>query len=914
MTHKNPLQRLGDFGQSVWNDNLSRHLITSGELERLIREDGVVGITSNPTIFDAAISDTDDYDEQIKLLLKENRSVPEIYDKLTITDIQLACDMLRPVFERTNHNDGVVSLEVPPHLAHDTEGTISEARRLNKLVNRPNVMIKIPGTEDGIPAIEQTLYEGININITLLFSLGAYQQVMEAYLSAMERRVAEGKPVDHILSVASFFVSRVDSEVDKRLQAIIDEDPKSERAKTAQALLGQIAIANARLAYQQFKATFNSERFHELAGAGVRIQRPLWASTSTKNPDYSDTLYIDELIGPNTVQTMAPASIDAFRDHGTVAVTVEHDVETARDAITTMESLGIAYDDVIDTLVREGVEKFSASYDSLFASLESESERLIAEIRKDRATWVASIADQTQAIQKKLGDAGVVDALRAHDPSFWSADKAVQGTIRNRLGWLATVADMQQQAEAGIFRALAEEVHRRGYDRAVLLGMGGSSLAPEVMATICPRAEGFPELDILDSTHPGTIKRYTERLASEHTMFIVSSKSGTTVETTSLFHHFLEACNGNAADFIVITDPGTPLEAEARARNCWQVYVNRPDIGGRYSALSYFGLVPAAVTGIDGDRLLESASEVLPVNTADHPGIWLGAALAAGHDAGRSMLTVRASGTWASFSDWLEQLVAESTGKEGKGLVPIAKEPAGDTSRFGDNRLFIHIGDLSDGFAALADERRQAGHPVIEQDAELGRLFLNWEIAIAVVGHQLGINPFDEPNVQEAKDATVAILSGETAPEIESVAPDAAFEAIANQASDADYLAIQAFVDRNEKTWLQLQQIRDALGNQTRLPTTLGYGPRYLHSTGQLHKGGPETGIFLQIVEEGFEDVAIPGAEYSFGELFAAQANGDYASLQKHGRPVFRITVGDGESRSLQSIVDVVKHDEVPAD
>lgn len=914
MTEKNPVQRLGDYGQSAWNDNLSRQFMTSGELERLIREDGIVGITSNPTIFDKAISESDDYDQQIKQLLHEGRSPEEIYDHLTITDIQNACDIMRPVYERSNHVDGRVSLEVAPGLASDTEATISEARRLFRLVDRPNVMIKIPGTDAGIPAIEQTLYEGININITLLFSLDAYRQVMEAYLRALERRVAEGKPVDEIVSVASFFVSRVDTEVDKRLQKIIDSEPGSERAKTAHALLGRVAIANARLAYQEFKKVFNSERFHELAGAGARIQRPLWASTSTKNPDYPDTLYIDELIGPNTVQTMTPGSIEDFRDHGTVKVTVEQDVDVARDAIATMESLGISYDDVIDTLVREGVEKFSDSYQSLAESLEKKCQAFNEEIRQERASWIKPIADETETIQQQLKEAGVVEALRTRDASFWSDSTETQHKISDRLGWLSTIAEMHQQMQAGVFDSLAEDVYRRGYQRVVLLGMGGSSLAPEVMATICPKAEGFPALDVLDTTHPDTIKRFTERMHQERTLFIVSSKSGTTIETTSLFKHFLQEKNGNADDFIVITDPGSPLEAEARRLTAWRVFANRPDIGGRYSALSYFGLVPAAAIGIDVEALINEAAELLPVHTIDHPGVWLGAALAAAHQAGRDKLTVRAAGSCASFGDWLEQLVAESTGKEGTGIVPIVKEPHGDIGRLADDRIIVHIGSDDDEFAPLARERRQAGHPVIEQRQDLAKLFLIWEIATAVVGEQLNINPFNEPNVQEAKDLTNAVLSGEKSVEVPTSDPDAAINALIDAAQPGRYIAIQAFVERNEENWLALQRLRDALGEQTHLATTLGYGPRYLHSTGQLHKGGPDTGLFLQIVQQPADDLPIPDANYSFGELFAAQADGDYAALASRNRVVQRVATSSNVNHAVSQMITAARGVETPAD
>ncbi|HLT18143.1 MAG TPA: bifunctional transaldolase/phosoglucose isomerase [Thermomicrobiales bacterium] len=914
MTEKNPLQRLADFGQSVWNDNLSRRLITSGELQSLIDNDGIVGITSNPTIFDAAISQSDDYEEQIRELVQAGRSAEEILEALMITDIQMACDILRPIYDATNGVDGVVSLEVSPLLAHNTEETLSEARRLNKLVDRENVMIKIPGTEAGIPAIEQALYEGININITLLFSLDAYRDVMEAYLTAMERRLAEGKPLDNVLSVASFFVSRVDTEVDKRLQAIIDEAPDSERAKTARALLGQVAIANARLAYQEFKKVFGSRRFAELAGHGARIQRPLWASTSTKNPDYPDTLYVDELIGPNTVQTLAPASIEAFRDHGTVALTVEKDIDLAADVIREMESLGIAYDDVIDVLVREGVEKFAESHHSLLRAVETEVERISAELRGEREAALGELAESTGRNLDDLGKADAVAALRNLDGSFWSEDAATAREIAGWLGWLMSPAEMLAYAELGCLDALTGEVNRRGYQRVVLLGMGGSSLAPEVMAATLDTAEGAPQLTVLDSTHPDTIARVAERMAEERTLFVVSSKSGTTIETATLFEYFLDQKGGNPDDFIIITDPGTPLEAAARHMRAWQVFTNRHDIGGRFSALSYFGLVPAAAAGIDTLALLRDAASVMPIHDVSHPGIVLGAALAAAREAGRDKLTLITSPRWAPFGDWLEQLIAESTGKHGTGIVPVAREPLRGASGYGSDRFFAVIDDGDPDVTRLREELVDAGHPVISFPARLGQLFLIWEIATAVVGQRLGINPFDQPNVQEAKDQTNRVLKEGVGEPIEALDPASAVQRVMAETRENEYVAIQAFVDATDDVRAGLDELRAALASATGAATTLGIGPRFLHSTGQLHKGGPATGVFLQVVQEPARDLEIPGREFGFKQLFSAQADGDYLALKAKNLRVLRVTLGSDAGATLKQMAGAARGAAVAAD
>ncbi|HEX5165130.1 MAG TPA: bifunctional transaldolase/phosoglucose isomerase, partial [Thermomicrobiales bacterium] len=661
---KNPLQRLADYGQSVWYDNLSRDLIESGDLQKLIDEAGVVGVTSNPTIFDKAISGSSDYDEQIREFAEAGRTTDEVFEELVIRDIQEAADVLAPVWERRSKTlaDGFVSLEVSPTVAHDTEKTMADARRLFARVDRPNVMIKIPGTVEGVPAIEQMLYEGVNINITLLFALDAYRQVMEAYLRALERRVEEGKAIDNIHSVASFFVSRVDTEADKRLEAIIKDEAGSERAEKAKALRGKLAIANAKLAYLAFSEIFESERFQRLADMGARLQRPLWASTSTKNPEYSDTLYVDELIGPDTVQTLAPASIAAFRDHGTLGNTLQSNLDDARKVFAEFEELGVSVDDITDTLVREGVASFAKSFEGLLAGLDEKRERFKAEAREARMAALDGFAPKVQQALDELASQDVAARLQDQDPSLWSDDSKQQNSIAQRLGWLPVVHAMVSEARSGFFEEFAAEVKQRGYEHAVLLGMGGSSLAPEVFARVYGRQPGFPELTVVDTTNPDTIKRVADRVRGRKTLFIVSTKSGTTVETMSLYHYFLKEQGGDGSNFVAVTDKGTPLEAEAKKAGFWRVFCNPSDIGGRYSALSYFGLVAAAVAGVNIDKLLHRASIMLPIHDNDHPGIWLGAVMGAAQREGRDKLTLIASPGWEPFGDWLEQLIAESTG------------------------------------------------------------------------------------------------------------------------------------------------------------------------------------------------------------------------------------------------------------
>jgi transaldolase len=367
----NPLLELKTLGQSVWYDNIDRAQLVSGQFKHLIDDDGVVGVTANPTIFEKSISSGHAYDEQISQLIKEGKNTGDIYEAIVIQDIRTVADLLRPIYDSTEGQDGYVSLEVSPDLAYNTQGTIAEARRFWQLVDRPNLMIKIPATPEGIPAVYETLRSGINVNITLIFSIEVYRQVADAYLRALEDRTAQGKNIRTLASVASFFVSRVDTLVDKVLDARIKASSDPAQQQELKALQGKAAIANARLVYQDFKRIFGMPRFEALRKAGAHVQRPLWASTSTKNPAYRDILYAEELIGPSTVDTMPLETINNFRDHGQVRCSIDDDLASAKQTLDELEKIGIHYNQVTQQLLDEGVQKFANSFHQLFAGIES---------------------------------------------------------------------------------------------------------------------------------------------------------------------------------------------------------------------------------------------------------------------------------------------------------------------------------------------------------------------------------------------------------------------------------------------------------------------------------------------------------------------------------------------------------------
>lgn len=932
----NPLVELQKFGQSVWFDTLSRQLITSGELKRMRDEDGVRGVTSNPTIFDKAISHSDDYDAQIRQLVTSGASADEIFYRLVIKDIQDAADILRPVFDESGGTDGFVSVEVSPKLGYDTEGTIKEVRYYHEKVNRPNVMIKIPATKDGLPAIENMIAEGININITLIFSVQRYIEVTEAYLAGLEKLQKSGKkPLKEVASVASFFVSRVDTLVDKMLDELIAKSTEPERTQHLRDLKGKAAVANAKIAYEKFEQIFlNSDRFKKLQEQGAQLQRPLWASTSTKNPAYSDIKYVQTLIGPHTVNTMPLETLEAYKDHGHPALTVRDDLQESHQVMQQLAEAGVDLDEVWKQLEENGVNAFDVSFDQLMKSITDKRQQMMSqgsgggdghkkeEVASHPKAQAQGSANEGQANpaftnMAPLSQAVGIDPARAvedvwtKNASFWSDDPKQQASVKNRLGWLDSIELMQNRA--GQISSFVDEMRHAGFKAAVLLGMGGSSLAPEVLRETFGVKRGYMDLHVLDSTHPAAILNLERQLDVEHTIFIVSSKSGTTTETLSFYKYFYEkvkAIKGDDAgeNFIAITDKGTPLTTTGQEQNFSAIFTNPSDIGGRYSALSYFGMVPAAFIGIDLEKLLDRAHAMQEACRATsssvwNPGLVLGMQMGSAAKSGRNKLTIITSDEVNSFGVWAEQLLAESTGKEGKGILPVAGEPLGAVEVYGNDRLFVYLRLNSEKRdkeqEAKLDALEAAGHPVVRLEMndiyDLGAEFFRWEFATAIGGAILGINPFNEPNVQESKDNTNRVLDeykqkGQL-PEVNT--GNITLQSLLQQAEPGDYIAIQAYLPPTAENEQQLQADRVALRNESKLATTLGFGPRFLHSTGQFHKGGPQIGLFIQVIDEIAEDVPIPGEPYSFGTLIKAQAIGDFQSLQKRDRPVLRTSLPD---------------------
>src|SRR5215469_4267831 len=943
----NHLKELQQYGQSVWLDYIRRTLITSGELQRLIDDDGLRGITSNPSIFEKAISGSSDYSDLLNSLnSRSDLDAKARYEILAIRDIQDAADLLRPVYAGSKRRDGYVSLEVSPYLARDTQGTLKEARTLWKSVGRKNVMIKVPGTAEGIPAFQQLISEGINVNVTLLFSQKVYEEVAAAYIAGLEQLAKNGGDISQIASVASFFISRIDSSIDAIVSARLKTEKDPGKQAQLKSILGKVAVANGKETYQKYLALFGTEGWKKLASRGAQTQRVLWASTSTKNPNYSDTLYVDEMIGPDTVNTIPPATLDAFRDHGHPRATLTENIAAANQVMETVSELGISMKEVTDQLTDDGVRLFADAFDKLLGAVEKSSKWGVSpKVSRQQYALPETLARAVGTAMDDWRAAGKVRRLWQRDASLWTnTDEA------HWLGWLGITAE--QSAEPQRFLDLAREA--KGFKHILLLGMGGSSLCPEVLRMTYGKVPGFPELHVLDSTDPAQIKTFENKIDLANTLFVVSSKSGTTLEPNIYKQYFFErlkqtvGADEAGSRFIAITDPGSKLEKVAEQDHFRQVFHGVPSIGGRYSALSDFGLVPAALMGVDTVKFLDRTEEMVEacascVPVEENPGVVLGVILGTAAKSGRDKVTIIASRGISDLGAWLEQLLAESTGKQGKGIVPVDREDLGAPEVYGNDRLFAYL-RLETAPDAAQDAKvaalEKAGHPVVRiavaDTYDLGQEFFRWEIATAVAGSIIGINAFNQPDVEASKVATRNLTSEyEKTGSLPAESPIFEAEGIRLYTDDknaaalaqalgsdkslagylrahldslkaGDYFALLAYVPMFPEHEPLLQTLRHAVRDGRRTATCLGFGPRFLHSTGQAYKGGPNSGVFLQITCDDAKDVPVPGQKYTFGIVKAAQARGDFQVLVERKRRALRVHLGVDVKADLAKLNSII--------
>jgi transaldolase/glucose-6-phosphate isomerase len=710
-------------------------------------------------------------------------------------------------------------------------------------------------------------------------------------------------------------------------------------------LRGKVAIANAKLAYQHYVELIGSDRWKTLAAAGAMPQRLLWASTGVKDKAYSDTLYVTELIGRDTVNTMPPATMDAYRDHGHGKEALTVGLDDAKEFLGTAKRLGLDLDGVTHALVEDGVKQFAKAADDLLGAVAAKRNTMLGDTLATVTTMLPD--DMSKAVEQALDswrEAGKVRDLWARQASVWTG-----GDEAKWLAWLDIVEDRTKGLPA--LQVFQDEVKAAGFTDVLLLGMGGSSLGPEVLAETFGKRGGFPTLHVLDSTDPQQIAAFEKKVTLATTLCIVSSKSGGTLEPNILKAYFFNAIQkAVGADkagehFVAITDPGSYMQAVAEGDHFRHIFYGDKAIGGRYSVLSNFGMVPAAAMGLDLEQFLHSTSLMVRACAAGtpplrNPGVQLGAVLGVGASTGRDKVTIVSSPHIYDVGAWLEQLLAESTGKQGHGIVPVDNEPLADASHYGNDRVFayLRLKDAADpaqdaAIAALA----KAGQPVVRVDLanplQIGQAFFLWEFATAVAGSIIGINPFDQPDVEaskiETKKLTSAYNDSGTLPAETPFLTDGAIQLFSDDKNAAelakagntvaavikahlarlgagDYAALLAYIERTPAHIALLQDLRTKIRDAKKVATVAEFGPRFLHSTGQAYKGGPNSGVFTQITAEDKADLKVPGERFTFSVVKAAQARGDFDVLAERGRRALRVHITGDLEAGLHTLASAI--------
>lgn len=915
------LTQVSTFGQSLWINAMRRAFIESGELRRMM-DAGISGVTTSPATFAQVILGSADYDKQLQALVAAGKPIKKIYEALVADDIQRTADVLHVVYEQTDGMDGYVSLELDPQLAHDTVKLVAEARHLLAAVDRGNVMIEIPATPAGIEAFKQLLSDGLSVNVTHVFSLEVYQQVLEAYMAGVDimltrHSVYRFAPV----SVVSVSLNRIDARVDAIL-----------RQRGQENLLGEAGRAVAKTLYSVFYRNFNSEKWSKLAQRGARVQRLLWTGTQPRDFRYTDTYYVNALIGPHTVQALSPATLAAFQDHGVLGNTLFAGLGMPGVHLQRLAALDIDMEGVAAALQVDVLLERQAAFKNLVHNVVRKRDLLEENwryMRMQLGEWETAVSTTIDHLCQEK----VACRIWSHDQDVWPRQKTDR---TDHLGWLHLVETMQPHLDE--LEHMAREAQAAGYTQALVIGMGGPCITAALVNDIF-RIASRPclPIKILDTTDPRTLLRQAEQLDLAKTLFVIASKSGQTVETLFLFSYFYQrvvdalGADEAGAHFMAVTDPMTPLAKLAGQYRFRALFVNDPQTNGRFGALSYFGLVPAALAGVDLPRLLgqaavkaANASGCNCAKNGDNAAVQLGAALGVLAQQGRDKVTFILSPPLAAFGDWVEHLLAVSTGKSGKGVVPIVGEaPVGPPAGYGDDRVFVYVrleGDATYDQAAAA--LAKAGHPLITMNLhdvyDVGGLCFTWQMATAVLTHLLAVNPFAETAVDAAKQK--AVQSGQEFKRIADLpsvnyAPLTAdvLQGFLAQAEPGDYVALLAFVPKTAENDAALQTLRSQISRHTHLATTVAYGPRYLHSTGQLHKEGPASGLFVQLIaldNDGGAPIdavipALPVVEQTgstFGVLTLAQAVKDAQALKAARRRVMTFPVSADVSADLQKI------------
>ncbi len=910
---KNNSMRLFESGQSVWLDNIRRGLIKNGKLAKDIERGIIRGVTSNPSIFRKAITNSQDYENALIPMALANVDEKYIFTQLTVEDIRNAADLFRDLYISSQGNDGFVSLEVSPLYAHDPEETLVQAKSVWKAVNRPNLMIKIPVTNEILPVITELTAAGINLNLTLIFSPEQYEQAAEAYIAGLRQRIEKGETIDKIRSVASIFVSRVDTKIDSML---------AETGVSTRSLQGKAAIRNAQKIYNRSLMIFNDENFGNIRERGGNAQRVLWASTSVKNKLFKQTYYVDALVGENTVNTVPPSTLDALLKSCETKPSLPVPEDEIEAFFVSLQNAGINIDAVYAQLEDEGIAAFMTDYNATLDLI-----RLRCEgIRKNMGQLQNVIEESFQKFDRE----SVMRRIFSKDPTVWTFNTQSYPEIRSRLGWLDTYKTTESVITDYI--ALRNELKKEGVSQILLIGTGGTSIVPEVIANIFD-SETDIKITVIDSTDPVEIAEVRKGYDPKSTLFIVSSKSGNAIEIHALMDYFFAQTKETFKDkagsrFIAITDSGSALEKIASDLGFRHIFHTDSSVGGRFSALTAYGIFPAILMGLDHQIISQKVTEMMKNCSPSLPahrneGAALGTFIGTAAIYGKDKLTIIADPAFSSFGSWLELIIAESTGKEGKGIVPIDLEPELEDKSYANDRFFVYI-NHDNTYRDRVQKLQEQGYPVyeiaVDDEYDLFAEFYRWEIAVSVACSILYVNPFDQPDVLGGKICTSAkineIHENGVLKEPEPVWEDEQTEVstreelgdlsqcrnyneiitrfISKAKSGKDYIAVIAFLPTNEESTIWLQQLRRTILQCTKCATMIGFGPRFLHSTDQLFKGGPNNGFFIQVVTDHSDDILISNEYMSFKKLEQAQALENFESLSEKGRHVIRIRFKKG--------------------
>lgn len=937
---------LHQLGQSIWLDGIRRSMIRNGELRQLVEEGSIHGAASNPLTIQAAIANSPDYDLAIAALESEqDREAIALYRALAIQDARVVADIFRPLYHQSCRVDGYVSLAVSPYVANDAEQTLIAARKLWRAVDRPNLMVNIPATPTGISVIQKLVSEGINVGATLLFSVETYRQVARAYLRGLEIFADSGGNISQVAGTAAFSFNRIDTAIDRLILKHQKDDFKESDSKIIllKSLEGQTAIANNRLAYQAYLEMCKSDRWQALFAKGAMPQRLLWASTGSRNSFYSDALYIEELVGDRTVHAVSLETLSDFRSSGEARArhSLTEEIDVAEEIIACLPELMISFKAVADRLLEEAIERNQKAFDCLLGTIERKREATLGRaLNRQVYSLPSGLYSEVQAGLIHWQSSGRVRQLWEKDATLWT------GRDEDKwLGWLGMPEE--QEMDALFFNKLSVDIQKADISAVVLLCTGASALCLEAIRHLCEGAENCIDLYVLDSIDPQQISGLKEKIDIAQTLFIESCKHGDAWETSLLKEYFFDqleqAIDYEASSrFVAITDPGSKLQRAAQQEGFRRLFLSSPNISDRYAALSTTGMVPAAYMGLDvasftnaAERAMNACSAFVPAT--DNPGVILGLILGVAAKRGKNKLTLVISPGIERLGAWIEQLLASSTGKEGRGIIPIDQEPIGEPDAYGSDRTFVYIRldtHPNESQDRLVAQLVEMNRPVVQIRMHsrhlLGQEFFRWEMAAVVAASVLGVHAFEQPDVAESAISAQQIvaayeLTGELPPEVPLLEENgiklftsefhaAALRGIAGRECslscylqaqtqllrEGDYFALLAYLPMEDSYWRILQDIRRTVRDQLaarlthpkQVATYLGWGPRYLHAAGQVQKGGPNTGVFLQITCDDAVDISIPGKPYSFGVVKAAQARGDFQALLSRKRRALRVHIG----------------------